>query len=140
MPTFAVRPFAASALVALGAATGGAQDTARPDGSRAGPCEDREWGGWDDRSRGYACERRTLALSPRARCEWMRGPTAACGCAGPTRCGRRSWSPVVTARARTDADAARLAAQVRLVDDGGTLRAAGPGAARTTWATASGGP
>jgi hypothetical protein len=121
----------AAALLAA-AAPARAQDAAtvaRPDGSRAGACESRDEGDnwWSGRRRGHACERRTLALRPRALVRLDAGPNGG----ATVRAADTARAPlvvaVVTARARTDAEAARLAAQVRLVDGpDGTLRAEGP--------------
>lgn len=121
----------AAALLAFGAAPARAQDAApatRPDGSRAGACDGREDGNWDDERRGAACERRTLTLSARRALRLDAGANGGATVRGADSVRAPLVTAVVTARARTDADAAHLAAAVRLVDDGGTLRAEGPDA------------
>ena len=133
MPTHAARPSAALAalLLAFGASRVHAQDAAtaeRPDGSRAGACDPREDGGWDDQRHGFACERRTLALSPRRALRLDAGANGGAAVRGADTVRAPLVVATVTARARSDAEAARLVAAVRLVDDGGTLRADGPDA------------
>jgi len=118
----------AAAVLTLGSAPAGAQDAAtvaRPDGSRAGACEERDERRWDDDRRGFACERRTLTLSPRRTLRLDAGANGGAMVRGADSVRAPLVTAVVTARARTDAEAARLAAAVRLVDDAGTLRAEG---------------
>jgi hypothetical protein len=121
-------PLAAAAPLA---AQGVPQDApggtvARADGSRAGACESRDERGWGDDDRGRACERRTLALSPRAALRIDAGSNGGAAVGGADSVRAPAVVAVVTAGARTDAEAARIAALVELVDDGGTLRARGP--------------
>ncbi len=118
----------AAALVALYGAAAGAQTSetvARADGSRAGACERSEEGGWSD-DRGYACERRTITLSPRRELRLEAGPNGGARVRGSDSVRAPVVTAVVQAHARTDEDAARLAAAVNLRDDGGTLTADGP--------------
>ena len=134
MPIHAARRSAAmtaALLVTLGASRAPAQDAvadARPDGSRVGACDPRDDGGWDDQRRGFACERRTLALAPRRAFRLDAGANGGATVRGAATVRGPLVVATVTARAGSDAEAARLVAAVRLVDDGGTLRADGPDA------------
>jgi hypothetical protein len=124
-------------VAALAAATAALLATGRParaqeavvgraDGSRAGACDPRDERSYDTSRPGRACEQRTLSLSPRAA---LRLDTGANGGA-TVRAADSVRAPlvvaVVTAHARTEQEAARTAAAVRIVDEGGTLRARGP--------------
>lgn len=119
-------------------AQGAAADSAepRPDGSRASACGPGEDAGGERQYRGFACERRILALGPRAALSVDAGPSGGISVRGtsgrvdaPGRGPARDSVTVVatvTAYARTDSKAARLAATVALADSGGMLRAQGP--------------
>lgn len=105
----------------------GARDAgARPDGSRAGPCEAAEAQSGERQYRGFACERRALTLSTRPAVGVDAGPNGGVSARGDTAARQPAVTAVVTAYAPTDAEAARLAAGVQLVDEGGTLVARGP--------------
>jgi hypothetical protein len=125
---------AIAVLVAIAAPAARAQEALaveRPDGSR-GACEarTRDYG----TPTGYACERRTLALAPRAVLRVDGGMNGGAHVRGVDTVRAPQVVAEVVARAESDAEASRLAAQVQLVDDGGTLRARGPQASdRRAW-------
>lgn len=125
----AAAPAVLAALLAFGAVPARAQDAAtaaRPDGSRAGACEPRDNGNGNHNYRGFACERRALTLSPRHALRLDAGANGGATVRGTDSAAAPRITAVVTANARTDEEAARIAAAVELVDDGGTLRARGP--------------